>query len=66
MSTRQPPRNSSDSSAPDQAKQRRQEYSQGKAHVSNAEEAERRATETAAGQRGKPAPEGSTPGGVSS
>lgn len=44
----------------------RPEYSQGKAHVSNAKEAERRATEQARGGRGKPAPEGSTPGGVSS
>lgn len=42
------------------------DFAQGRAHVRNAREAERRATEKAAEAPGKPAPEGRTPGGVSS
>jgi hypothetical protein len=43
-------------------------YEQGKAHVSNPGAVERSAAEAAekAARAGKPAPEGSTPGGVSS
>lgn len=44
----------------------RDEFHQGKAHVSNPAKVERSADDAAAGRGGKPAPEGNTPGGVSS
>lgn len=42
------------------------DYQQGRAHVPNAREAERRAAKDAAGAAGTSAREGHTPGGVSS
>lgn len=45
---------------------RQDEFHQGQAHVSNPGKVERSATEAAAKQGSKPAPEGNTPGGVSS
>lgn len=44
----------------------RDKFHQGKAHVSDPARVERSADDAAAGRRGKPAPEGNTPGGVSS
>lgn len=44
----------------------RDEFHQGEAHVSNPGKVERSASAAAAKQGRKPAPEGNTPGGVSS
>jgi hypothetical protein len=66
MNPKRPQQNPRDSNTTEQPASRSHEYSQGKAHVSRPEEVERRATEKAVGRRGKPAPEGNTPGGVSS
>lgn len=45
---------------------RQDAFHQGKAHVSDAAGVERNADDAAAGRAGQPAPEGNTPGGVSS
>lgn len=55
-----------DSSATAGTATRREEFGQGKAHVSHPEKVERRARDAASGKGGAPAPEGATPGGVSS
>lgn len=41
-------------------------FPQGRAHVADAGETERKAAKDAAADPGKPAPEGGTPGGISS